>query len=297
MLLVGSVALKYFCGDEGIEFHRNCLDHDYLCTEQEWDEISSQKGWDLVERVGNKGHLKYKDDHYEFEVAQKGSSTEDLIDYCINNGYLHTAPLEVLYLLKMSHRYKKDSPHFYKTMQDIHFMRSIGAWIPEELQDILVKREKETYNYSHPNLNVKSKQFFSGDNIDYIYDHDTIHQAVAILDEPAYKSYMKDGSEVMTSKEKFESQEDVIKLLGVYEESCVLALERSQIPNDFSVDPEKSFMLALSKVCTSITSGWFREYAWENHNKVVAIYRKLGKDDYIQRFKTNFEVVKPFKGN
>ena len=295
MILVGSVALSYVCEDLGKTFPRKCIDYDYLCTEKEWKDVSSEDGWDLVERKGNKGHIKYKDEHYEFEIAQDNDSTSDLIEYCKLSGDYY-APLEVLYLLKMSHRYKKDSPHFLKTMRDIHFMRSIGANIPEELTNVLKKREKETYTYSHPNLNVKSKEFFNGDNINYIYDHDTIHQAVAVLSEPAYKSYMRDGSEVMTSKEKFMSQDEVVKLLGVYEESCVLALERSQIPNDFSVPPEVSFMTALSKVCTSITSGWFREFAYENYNKVVAIYLKMGKLDYIERFKNNFDLVKEYKG-
>lgn len=295
MILVGSVALKYVCEDLSEDFPRECSDHDYLCTEKEWENVSSEEGWDLVERSGNKGHIKYKDKHYEFEIAQENSSTEDLINYC-NSKVCYYAPLEVLYLLKMSHRFKKDSPHFLKTMRDIHFMRSIGAGIPEELQAILKKREEETYTYSHPNLNVKSKEFFNGDNVNYIYDHDTIHQAVAVLSKPAYKSYMKDGSEVMTSKEKFMAQDEVTKLLGVYEESCVLALERSQIPNNFSVSPEVSFMTALSKVCTSITSGWFREYAYENYNKVVAIYFKMGKLDYIERFKSNFHLIEEYKG-
>lgn len=54
-------------------------------------------------------------------------------------------------------------------------------------------------------------------------------------------------------------------------------------------------MMALEKVCTSITSGWFREYAYENYYEVVAMYHKLGKNDYIKRFKENFHMVKPFK--
>lgn len=107
---------------------------------------------------------------------------------------------------------------------------------------------------------------------------------------------MVDGQQVMTSKEKFMSLPEHIKLLGVYEETCVLALERSQIPNEFNLDPKKSFMMALEKVCTSITSGWFREYAYNNYKKVIALYEHFGHNNYIELFRKNNHMVKPYKG-
>lgn len=310
MILVGSRALEILVRHMGKDFYRPCVDLDYLCTEEEWKaQVKLYAGdelVELVERNGNKGHVKMvAGAHIEYDIAQPGDSTEQLIQYCeeLGNDLITTypgdriAPLEVLYLLKMSHRYKKNSPHFFKTMNDIHYMRSLGAEIPAELEDVFKLREKETYDYSHPNLDVKSKDFFKGDEVPYVYDHDTIHEAVAVLGVPAYKSYMKDDSEVMTSKEKFFEQENHIRLLGVYEESCVLALERSQIPFNFEVPARQSFVMALSKVCTSITSGWFREYAWENFGVVMKFYDSMGETDYIERFKANQEIVKPFKGD
>ena len=308
MIMVGSRALEMQLKRQDKELYRPCLDLDYLCTEREWQIQSVIHVHDelveLVERTGNKGHVKMvAGAHIEYDIAQPGDSTDLLIQYCkanpqslfLNNGDF-VAPVDVLYLLKMSHRYKKNSPHFFKTMNDIHFMRSLGAKIPPELEEVFKLREKETYNYSHPNLDVKSKDFFKGDEVPYVYDHDSLHEAVAVLGVPAYKSYMKDDSEVMTSKEKFFEQENHIRLLGVYEESCVLALERSQIPFNFEVPARQSFVMALSKVCTSITSGWFREYAYENFHVVMKFYESMGETDYIERFKANQHLVKPFKG-
>lgn len=309
MILVGSRALEILVRHMGKDFYRPCVDLDYLCTEAEWKAqvklFAGDELVELVERNGNKGHVKMvAGAHIEYDIAQPGDSTDQLIQYCENlgNDLITTypgdriAPLDVLYLLKMSHRYKKNSPHFFKTMNDIHYMRSLGAKIPTELENVFKLREKETYDYSHPNLDVKSKDFFKGDEVPYVYDHDTIHEAVAVLGVPAYKSYMKDDSEVMTSKEKFFAQENHIRLLGVYEESCVLALERSQIPFNFEVPARQSFVMALSKVCTSITSGWFREYAWENFGVVMKFYDSMGETDYIERFKANQDLVKPFEG-
>lgn len=309
MILIGSRALEILVRHMGKDFYRPCVDLDYLCTEAEWKAqvklFAGDELVELVERNGNKGHIKMvAGAHIEYDIAQPGDSTDQLIRYCedLGNDLITTypgdriAPLDVLYLLKMSHRYKKNSPHFFKTMNDIHYMRSLGAKIPTELENVFKLREKETYDYSHPNLDVKSKDFFKGDEVPYVYDHDTIHEAVAVLGVPAYKSYMKDDSEVMTSKEKFFAQENHIRLLGVYEESCVLALERSQIPFNFEVPARQSFVMALSKVCTSITSGWFREYAWENFGVVMKFYDSMGETDYIERFKANQDLVKPFEG-
>lgn len=64
----------------------------------------------------------------------------------------------------------------------------------------------------------------------------------------------------------------------------MLALERSQIPHPGKWTPEKSFMFALEKVCTSITSGWWREYAWEHHEDAVSLYESA-RTDYVDRFK------------
>ncbi len=81
------------------------------------------------------------------------------------------------------------------------------------------------------------------------------------------------------------------KLWSVVEEAYVLAIERSQVPYP-TTDPRKSFLMALEKVCTSITSGWWREFAWENY------YDALGKFDpnYMAKFRrgVNEGIVKPY---
>jgi hypothetical protein len=58
----------------------------------------------------------------------------------------------------------------------------------------------------------------------------------------------------------------------------VLALERAIIPNETEVN--KAFDIALEKVCTSITSGWFREYAYNNYFKVKELYH----DSFVDKF-------------
>jgi hypothetical protein len=96
---------------------------------------------------------------------------------------------------------------------------------------------------------------------------------------------MVDGAEVLCSKSKFYTETYYTRLCGVYEEACVLAIERSLVPFPGRLTPEQAFELALIKVCTSITSGWFREFAWEHHDVVMDMARNR-KFDYFSRFQT-----------
>lgn len=210
-------------------------------------------------------------------------------------GLQQFADPSVVLALKLSHRYLKNNPHFKKTMDDILALRGLGYTVPEDLKEWLKDREKATYTYKHPSLMRNKKQFFSGDGVNYKYEHDDIHKALATLPPerfysasqwaddltaPAYSYFQKDGKDVTVDREKWNKLPREIKLLSVLEESYVLALERSQIPCDFQIAPRTSFLIALEKVCTSITSGWWREFAWENYYQVLAMYN----DDYVSRF-------------
>jgi hypothetical protein len=215
----------------------------------------------------------------ECEIAWEGSTGESLIHLCKANSL---RPLDIAYTLKMSHRYLKDSPHFLKTMGDIKLFRQLGAKIPLCLKDWLVVREKETYHYQHPSLNRDKTDFFNTEGVVYTYDHDSIHEAVKLFDNPAYSYFKPEDKEVWCSKDMFFSCSEDVRIAAVFEESSVLAIERSLVPfDDWDKEPW-AFKKALEKVCTSITSGWFREYAWENYDLVLEMKRQLG-DDFLKK--------------
>lgn len=321
MLLIGSRALV--ANNPELEGVRKTIDWDFICTIEQFTAWHKANKGNLQFAVptqqGKYYHARDKDGmNYEFELAWPNTSALMLLqNYGLANiasGKAEaTAINEDLYLIKMCHRYKRNSPHFLKTMSDIKYLReALGVEADKWMNmkginaSIIKLREAESYDYAHPRLNVSSKDFFNGDGVQYVYDHDSIHLAVALTRpnentfQPAYTFYMKDGSEVMTSKEKFMSVPERIRLYGVYEESCVLALERSQIPHGMGKEggptARQSFEMALSKVCTSITSGWFREYAWENYQKVLDLYNELGENDYIERFNRNKHLLKAYTG-
>jgi hypothetical protein len=237
-------------------------------------------------------------DPIEFDISETGqellfAADQDYdMSVRLDTGHIVATP-PVLLALKLSHRYLKNSPHFLKTMNDINYLRGKGAVLNDFLTDWVKRRAKVTYDYSHPSLRRNKDTFFSNDEVPYIYDHDTIHESVKTFSTPAFELIKEDTAEVFCSKQKFMAQPEEVKLATVLEESLTLALERSQIPFNFEPDPFKSFTMALEKVCTSIASGWWREYAWENYFKVLNMYR----DDYVDRFKTALAegIIKPYE--
>lgn len=304
MLLVGSKALNHWmCGGND----RKPRDTDYICTHNEAKHYISVHMPDRVEHNAKGTTLvchKNGELPTELMIAWEGSTNDKILglEEMSRGGFAGNivASLNILYLMKMSHRYLKNSPHFKKTMSDIHLMRGLGATIDQPA--LLKARELETYDYKHPSLMRNKKAFFNpNEGVGYKYDHDTIHIAMAIEPlRPAYTHFKHDQAEVMIDKHKWNAASLHIQLHSVLEESYVLALERSQIPYRDKVDPRRSFEIALEKVCTSISSGWWREFAWEHYDDVMRLFNEREAiKPYLMIFDEAVEavIVKPFEGS
>lgn len=302
MILIGSRALVLRA--PGL-LDRKPLDYDFIASKEEAesfieknsDKIKINERLDFEKKIIVKG-----DSIIEFELIKPDSSNEMAQDL-INNDKetvnlqfggmpMQVPSLDMLYTIKSSHKYLKNSDHFWKNAMDYHRMKAVGAKIRPEFKDFHSLREKETYTYKHPKLNQSKSSFFADGSLLYKYDHDSIHVAVKNLDKPAYRYYMKDGEEVQCDRAKFDALPENIKMLGVQEESAVLAIERSLVPHPGVWSPKQAWHFALSKVCTSITSGWFRAFAYENLFKILKIY----PENYFEKFQSALAdgIVKAF---
>ena len=293
MILIGSRALKIHCN-----FKRNPADFDFITTEKEFgpwmdknkEYLSPSKVYSLPEfnKIIVESHS--PGGNCEFEFVQKDSSNELLLDLTENDPTLvrhemfGTIPnIDTLFTIKASHRYKSVKPDFFwKTVYDYQLLKKMGAKITDELKPFYDLREKETYgNIQFPKLNVDKKEFFVNQNqLTYVYNHDDIHQAVAIGDKPAYLSYNKEGSEVLSSKKKFFEVSERVRINGCIEEACVLAIERSLVPHPGAKTPNQAWHYALMKMCYGIVSGFFRDYLYENLYTIRDQYPK----NYFDRF-------------
>lgn len=290
MIIIGSTALKaHLAGSVDIQ----PKDTDFIATEAEMDTVVSNIYSDgiydkLISHypllgTSNKWVTKFKSfgklKIYEWEIITPNTSSEWLANYMAdeNEEYCQcVAPLNVLYATKMAHRYKP-SKHFSKTMSDIFTMRMFNAEITEDLIPYYELRQLESNTKRNPILKSVSKNEFFTDNVNYMYDHDSLHEAFKLYDKPAYTYYIKDKQEVECDYNKWLECPDHIKLAGVVEEAAVLAFERGVLPHN--MDSSRALRIALDKVCTTITSGWFREYAWENYSKA---YFMLMSVDYSE---------------
>jgi hypothetical protein len=309
IILVGSRALSIV--NPGL-LKRKPLDWDFICTPDSFEEWKSNnkefvKNSEFLDISEKTKAFKGKNQIVEFELAVANSNTNELISIVkedkqskfgkLNNIDILIPSLDMLFALKSSHKYLKNSPHWWKTLFDYHAMKNSGASIRPEWMSWFKQREKETYAYKHPKLVGVNKSSFFDPNmgVKYVYDHDSIHEAVKHLERPAYRYFMKDGAEVACDRKKFEAAPDVIKLFSVLEESYVLALERSQIPFGNKITPKESFRIAFSKVLSSITSGWWRDWGYENALRVLPHYT----DSYLDRFNEALKsgIVKPFSGD
>lgn len=305
VVIIGSHALTW----HGIDIGRIPKDSDYIMTYNKFESyIKDCKKHDFQPPQyypisnGKKFVSKRSTQIDEIEIAWENSLVEELMHYIDND--LDTIKvnlkeqlnidnlsvkefwipsLDVLYTLKMSHRFLKNSPHFEKTRDDIFLLRNHGAKIFE--QEWFKKREEQTYNYSHPALNVNKKEFFKDETF-YKYDHDDIHEAVKYGKRPAYKKILVPGEQVKCSPDLFNNLTFLEKMWCAIEEVRVLTLERGLIPNDFKVNPYKMYKIAAQKVCTSITSGWFRDFCWENYDLIIETYEKelMYNDNFVDKF-------------
>lgn len=298
LVLLGSHALNHYT------HARTPIDMDLLGTYDDCRDYIKQIGKterilsDYPDSGGDKIVVKTDKNIYEFEVAWPDSNAEGLLNIIENDQYtrvndgLMIPTHHVLYMLKMSHRYKKDSPHFLKTMRDIQLLREFGAKIPEKHIEWFKERERLTYLNTLPKLNQSKKSFFN-ETVPYTYDHDTLHLAVMFKDRPAYTFFKEDQSEVMVSKKMFFNLPREIQLLSVVEEAMVLAIERALVPFPEGMNPKQAFDFALAKVCTSISSGWWREFAYDNYDSVQEMYDPT----YFERFNSALSkgVVMPYR--
>lgn len=299
----------------GSMMKRSCKDFDWVCTKEEFDQwmekeshkVNPTKVYELpefnkwiVETDGDKTNC-------EFEIITPGHSSELLADLVyhdkesIETPFGHVPSLNLLFAIKDSHKFKKfhlDSSGFWKTTCDWHLMRSFGAEIKPEYEEFCKLRRAEAYaGQKHPKLNVSKDSFFKDDGLQdtYVWDHDSIHISAAPNGIPAYTLYLKDGESVLADKKKFFALPREIQLAGGIQEATVLAIERSKIIFGDTWNDRQAWIFSLAKVCSSITSGWFREFCFSNVFDIIKLY----PENYWTKFQQDVAEgkVKPYTGS
>jgi hypothetical protein len=253
-VLIGSRALNFWYPERKIK------------ETTDWDVISS--GSHEGCEVHNPEHLNNKD-----MTGYRSSNTVALPDGSI--AYV-MSPLG-LAIIKRSHLWRDLS--FQKHITDYH-KSDLASILQENLRFDIVQNDlknrteltKKEYPQGHPSL-MKSVDAFFDDAVTKKYDHDFLHELFAYYDKPLY-TRLQDNPELAYCKENLWytlSYED--KLKCVAEETYVIAFERfiEKSPR-WSFPKKLAYLKSLDKVCTTLTSGWFRDFAIDNYPQIVGLF-------------------------
>jgi hypothetical protein len=204
---------------------------------------------------------------------------------------MEVAPLEMCYSLKKSHRH---SPRFFeKTVKDYNLLRKHlqGRDILARITDARTKETIERERLRTPSLNKTAKDFFDDNVSNRTFIHDQIHEVMAFGSRPMFERIQIEPGKVACSKEKFNKLPERKRIQCVQEEAYVIALERAIIPMLFEgapiANPTKAYQWAVMRICTTLCSGWFREFAVENHDQLIGVY--YYNPNYVDKFLTAVE--------
>lgn len=157
--------------------------------------------------------------------------------------------------LSLDHNWIKHISCFHKFLKP-HF--NPRDW------ELVEAREKITLDLARqkaPSLMMDNVDFFD-DAVQKKYDHDWLHERVAFYDRPLYErlKFSHKLDLAWCEKDLWDQFSHEDKLKCVVEEASVIALERFLLPGLVRT-PVEAYNKALRKVCTSLTSGWFRSFA------------------------------------
>lgn len=197
-------------------------------------------------------------------------------------------PLE-LFVIKAGHI---TFPHrmWEKHIMDYHILKRIvdaDDTLDEDLKYDVIRKYTKLHKKSTedrlgkqklPKLIGATKEEFFDDFVTKFVEHDSIHQMVAHREKPMYSYMQKDETLVECHKEMWNEFPHIDKLHCVMEECYVIALERHIIPTikgiRVGMNYHEAFKWALMRVCTTLCSGWFRQFAIDHYFEILNSYNK-----------------------
>lgn len=296
MYLTGSQALKIRMGHQ-YDFKR---DWDLIASTEEVRKfgIEIEEGWEAhkteidgclvefinIDLINNRQLVEAEERKKDLTVSLFLSIPESAKD--VNK--ITVISLEGLYVQKRSHLWRPNL-NFQRHIRELEVIKRYEGFygLSQEYQKLLKERIKLTrakYKDMVPSLMQKNEDFFN-DAVAKYYIHDDIHKVMAFYDEPLYEKLKFDESLAKCEKELWDLLPHEDKVKCVCEECFVIGVERFLIPkeeNGEKYPPSTiAFNKALEKVCTNLTSGWFRDFAIDNWNEI----KTLGEcSDYYSKF-------------
>jgi len=291
MIVVGSKALKFNYPEfnreiNDIDIIGNSDDINYLIDKYSPERIINSKY--ITTLVNIKSDEIFNTKNIEILNSDESDSLKEYVKYerQNNNDSIIYASPEVLLSLKKSHINFpiKFSKHIY----DYNFL--LNKLSNDKLSDITKLNFKETEErigkLKTPSLKKSTDNFFgqSDNYVKYFYIHDDIHKVMSHYEYPIYEDMQTKESSAWCERDMWERFDFEKKAKCVLEEAYVISLERKIIPmlNNCGkiISSKNAFDWAIMRICTTLCSGWFRQFATDNYTEIVKFYNP----NYVQKF-------------
>lgn len=227
--------------------------------------------WDFIGSVS----LPIPDDGNNCEISSLGSlNNHEMLQYNTEWGVCSLAGLAIM---KRSHLHRplnfdKHITHFHKHLKpyfDTMTSSDMGVY------NNRVTKTKQQYGDRTPKLNKSNEDFFD-DNVDKKYDHDWLHELYAYEDRPMYES-LKNPDKLdlaWCTKSGWNRLTHLQKNQCCAEECYVIATERFLVPKGVDFPAKLAYLKALEKLCTTLTSGWFRDWGIDHYPEIIELFDK-----------------------
>ena len=273
MLLIGSRAARHAYGDA-----RTPKDWDLMASREELLHLIERPDHPLVSLVPQRPgkHLGVTHGGVRLEIEETGGVASCLILDALPGLPLAATPLgparvvPPAYLAGLKRSHLQWPVHWDKSICDLHWLRSrLGG---DERRDpgvaafVRIRQAEHAARFGarQAKLAVSNDEFFarSQKQVGRVHDHDFLHALVAYDGRPMFERFKRDLSQASLARDMFEAAPRIDQLRLVREEAMVIALERRILPNEpGSVDAGAAYAWALKRICTTLTSGWFRSFA------------------------------------
>ena len=294
MLVVGSKALTYHFPKlerkvKDIDIIAENTDIERLITFLNPTKVKSQKNITTLIDIQNKDEF-FTTNNVEILNSSESNSLKKYLEYDSQNSEiehgLRFASLEVLLSLKKSHI---NFPiKFEKHIKDYNLLLDLLK--EDKLKEItksnFIETEVRIGKLKTPSLKKSTDNFFGQSEglVKYFYVHDDLHKVMAHYSRPIYEDMQNNESNAWCEKSLWDNFPFEKKVKCVLEEAYVIALERKIIPmlNGIfePISSKDAFNWSLMRICTTLCSGWFREFATDNWSKIINFYDK----NYVLKF-------------
>jgi hypothetical protein len=258
-LLIGSRALNFWFPSVKIK------------DSTDWDIISNRAGaFDITPEMNVEFHDPWLLNNEEFARF----TTEDAT-LTIGGQKVYIVYPRGLAIIKRSHLHRDMKFDRHIAMYHHHLTKFTQYYTPEDEQ-LLAERTKMTmqlYPQANPNL-MQSKEDFFDDAVAKVYDHDYLHELYAHYDKPLYTQLLREEGKAWCEQSKWVALTHDDKIKCIQEEAYVIATERFLVRNNWNYPMKLAYLKSLGKICTTLCSNWFRDYAIDHYPELVQNYNE-----------------------